>query len=121
MAKVLNLRPEILDVMKVSRRTCKVQLAKFKDKIDIMRRKHKLNTLGEASRGIRIYSDLTTAERRIKQIIRTRAFEEEAKGRRVTQAYKKLYVDSEEWYWDEKKDMLVQVILRKLDKLLPDE
>lgn len=95
-----------------------VKMETLEDKAMVMRKKANLKGRNE-----RIEDDLTWKERRMQWLIRERAEEEKGKGKRVIIRYGKLIVNGETWVWDQKREVIRNIMAREgeLGKQLQDE
>lgn len=74
-----------------------VKIMDYEDKRKVMREKRKL-------KGTRVYidDDRTEQEQKIQIIIKKRAIEEKNNGNNVKIGFKKIWINGEEWKWNEK-------------------
>lgn len=95
----IGIEVNIANAYKLGPTTCKLELEKSVEKMNVMKNKNKLK--GSAER-IYINHELTKQEIEIQKEIKRVAEEERRKGKRTKIGYQKLTVDQQTWKWDKK-------------------
>ncbi|KAK9675038.1 hypothetical protein QE152_g40691 [Popillia japonica] len=102
--KYLEVDMTVRNACKLGKQTCLLELENTTDKIEVMKKKNKLRSIGNEN--VYINDDLSKRQREIQQIIRTKGKEEKNKGHAVKIGYGKLTVNNTEWKWDYQKGEL---------------
>lgn len=102
----LNIDTSIKSAIKLNNNTCRIELEKFEDKLQIMKNKYKLRVVADSN--IYINNDMTIEERKIQYIIRQKAAEERKKGNDVKMGYQKISINGRGWVWDGLEGKLIE-------------
>lgn len=94
----LDLNVEIKKGHKIGTKRCLLELSKYEDKSNILKKKWKLKK--NETKTVFINEDKTKKEREVERNIRKRASEEREQGRYVKISHGKLIVDGIWWKWD---------------------
>uniref|UniRef100_A0A6P7FC70 Uncharacterized protein PF11_0207-like isoform X1 n=1 Tax=Diabrotica virgifera virgifera TaxID=50390 RepID=A0A6P7FC70_DIAVI len=100
----MEIEVKIKNAYKLGTKTCLIELEDQEDKIKVMKNKSKLKNYKEEK--IYINNDTTMREREIQKTIRMIAREERDKGNEVKIGTNKLWVNNEEWKWNNKEDKI---------------
>lgn len=104
MEKELSIRVEIESATKMAEKTCLVRFKSYSDKKKVMMNKNKLRQKTEER--FFINDDLSRKDRDIQKHIRIKAKEARELGNVTKIGYRKLFIGSEEWRWDNEEEKL---------------
>lgn len=104
LTKELQADIKLMGARKLGEKMGLVEMESVADKLFILRNKNKLRRLKNP---IYVDSDHTQKERDMQAKIRIRAREERNMGNLVRIGYKKMYINHNEWIWDEEKTGLI--------------
>lgn len=104
--RYLGIKVNVKMAAKLGEKTYLVQMQSEKDKDMVMKNKHKLRNV----KNERIYmnNDLSKTDREVQNKIREKLNEIKKTGKQVKMGYRKMWVETEEWKWDNQKEMLVE-------------
>lgn len=101
--KNLGVKIVIKSTIKLSSKTCLIEMANQEDKYKVMKNKSKLKNHQQQ---IFINNDLTKKERNKQKQIKVIAEQEKNKGKNVKIGYNRIIIDGEEWRWNKDNETL---------------